>query len=271
MAFAVSTVIGAIGAVAAVGGAAYSVYEGKQAADSQSAAAQDQAQIAGLQAGNVDTEKQALALSTQQQQLQIATQTSVIQDQAQADAIRQQAATLDATRQQRQAVRNGIMARSQALVAATNSGASQPGSTALKQSDASISGQTDTNLLGIAQNLEVGNQLYKINQDITSQYLNAQQENSTYVTQSAALQTQELDTQKQIYSLGGDASTNYASAALSQGNAAIGTGLLQLGSATVSNYSNINKLTNYFGSGTQSSTGQTNFGYTASSYGNGYT
>lgn len=270
MAFAVSTVIAAVGATAAVAGTAYNVYESQKAAGSQAAAAQDQAQIAGLQSANVDVEKQQLALQTQQQQLQIATQTSVIQDQASADSIRQQAASLDAVRQQRQAVRNGIVARSQSLVAATNQGASSPGSTALKQSSASITGQTDTNILGINQNLQVGNQLYAINKDITSQYLNAQTQNSVYVNQSAALQGSVLDTQKQIYALGGDASSNYAQAALSQGNAAIGAGISSLGIATANAYPAINRLTNYFGSGSQTAS-NFNPGYTAQTYGNGQT
>lgn len=270
MAFAVSTVIAAVGAAAAVGGTAYSVYNSEKAAGANAAAAQDQAQIAQLQAGNVSVQKQQLALQTQQQTLQTQTNINVIEDQANADAIRQQAATLDATRQIRQAVRNGIVARSQSLVAATNLGAGQPGSSALSQSNASISGQTNTNITGVNQNLEVGNQLFNINKDITSQYLNAQNSNLSYIQQSQTLQDKSLDTQAQIYSLGGAASSNYASAALATGNSAIGTGLQTLGNAVVTNYSNINKLTNYFGSG-GSSASNTNLGYTSNTYGNGYT
>lgn len=253
MAFAISTVIAGIGAATAVVGLGVNLYEGEKASSANAAAAQDQAQIAALQAQNVGVQKQQLALQTQQQQLQIQTQTSVIQDQAQADAIREQSAELDATRQKRQAIRNGIVARATSLVAATNQGASQPGSTALGQSNASISGQTNTNILGVNQNLGVGEQLYAINKDITSQYLNAQNENSSYVTQSQSLQEQTLNTQASIYALGGQASQSYASAALDTGNAALGTGLLQAGTATVNSYSTINKLTNYFGANSSTS------------------
>jgi hypothetical protein len=248
MAFAVSSVVAAVGAVASVGGTALSFYNSEKAASANADAAQQQAKIAALQAGNVDVEKQQLQLQTQQQNLQTKTNTAVIQDQAQADAIRQQAAELDATRQKRQAVRNGIVARANSLTAATNQGASAPGSTALKQSSADITASTDTNILGVNQNLEVGTQLYDINKSITQQYLNAQQQNSSYVNASAQLQSQELDTQKQIYSLGGTASNDYASAALYSGNAAIGQGLASLGNSVVNSYTNINKLTNYFGS-----------------------
>lgn len=270
MAFAISTVIGVAGLATAGFGLYENISGNEKAASANAAAAQNQAQIAALQAGNVDTQKQQLNLQTQQQQLQIQTQTNVIQDQAQADTIRQQAAELDATRQKREAIRNGIVARSQSLVAATNQGGSAPGSTALKQSNASISGQTDTNLLGITQNLGVGNQLYNINKDITSQYLNAQNENSAYVNTSQQLQSKVLDTQKQIYTLGGSASSDYASAALAQGNAAFGTGLLTAGTAIANNYKTIDKLTNYFGSSGSAASGN-NYGYTAQNYGNGTT
>lgn len=246
--FAVSSVISAVGLAVGVAGIGYSVYNNEKAAEANAAAATDQEGIANLQAANVGVQKQQLALQTQQQTLQTNTNIAVIQDQSQADTIRQQAATLDATRQKREAIRNGIVARAQSLTAATNQGASAPGSSAIKQSDASISGQTDTNLLGITQNQDVGNKLYAINQDITSQYLNAQTANLSYVQQSQVLQDQELDTQGQIYSLGGQASANYASAAISTGNAAIGTGMTQLGNAVVAGYPTINKLTSYFGS-----------------------
>lgn len=269
MAFAVSSVIAAIGVGVAAVGVGTSLYNSEKAASANSAAAATQGQIAQLQAGNVDVQKQQLALTTSQQQLQIKTQESVIQDQSQADAIRQQAAELDATRQRREAVRQGIVARAQSLTNATNQGAGSPGSTAIKQGAGSVTNATNTNILGINQNLDIGNQLYSINKDITSQYLNAQQANSTYVNQSEQLQSQELDTQKQVYALGGTVANDYSSAALSAGNAALGTGLLSAGAAVANSYPTLNKLTNYFGS-----TGQAagnNYGYTSQTYGNGLT
>lgn len=246
MAFAVSTVIAGIGVAVAGAGLVTNIVGQHNAASAQAAAAADQAKIAGLQNENVDVQKQQLALQTSQQQLNIQTQKSVIQDQSQADDIRQQAAVLDSTRQRRAAIRQGIVAQSQSLTTATNQGASAPGSTVGKQSSADISATTDTNLTGISQNLDIGNKLYAINKNITSLYLNAQDQNSSYVNQSQTLQDLVLNTQKQIYSLGGDASSNYASAAISSGNAAIGQGLLSAGTAVAGSYQAINRLTQYF-------------------------
>lgn len=248
MAFAISTVIAGLGLATAAVGVGVSVYNQHEAANSQAAAAQDQAQIAALQSKNVDVQKQQLALQTQQQQLQIQTNKDVINQQSQADALREQASELDATRRRRDAIRQGIVAQSTSLTRATNQGAASPGSTVVAQSQADITGQTNTNVLGINQNLQFGQQLFDINKNISSLYLNAQDANSTFVNQSQVLQNQVLDTQKTIYSLGGDASSNYASAAISSGNAAIGAGMSSLGNSISSNYSAISKLTSYFGS-----------------------
>jgi hypothetical protein len=248
MAFAVSTVIAGVGLAIGAAGLYENVTSAEKAAKANAAAAGNQAQIAGLQAGNVDVQKQELDLQAKQQKLQIQTNDNVIELQSQSDSIRQQAAELDATRRRREAVRQGIVARSQSLVAAANQGASSPGSTALRQSQNSITSGTDQNILAVNQNLGAGAAIFNINKQITAQYLNAQAQNSTYVDQSHDLQSKSLDTQKQVYALGGAANNDYASAALAQGNAALGAGMMSLG-ATVSNaYPTINRLTSYFGS-----------------------
>lgn len=256
MAFAISTIIAGLGLAVSVGGAALSYSNSQKAAEANSAAARNQEQIAGLQAGNVDTQQQQLALQTTQQKLQIDTQKGVIEDQQKADAIRQQAAELDATRRRREAIRTGIVARAQSLTAATNQGAGQPGSTAVAQSAADISGQTNVNINGVNQNLDVGRRLYAINQDITSRYLGAQDANKSYVDQSQVLQSKAFETQRSIYSLGGSASGNFAQAALYSGNASMGAGLQSFGLNVANAYPAINRITSYFGAkaGTQSYT-----------------
>lgn len=253
MAFAASTIIAGLGLAVAAGGEAYSISQSEKAAKANSAAANNQAQIAQLQAGNVDVEQRALQLQTQQQQLQISENQQIIGQQSQAAALQEQAAELDATRRARQAIRQGIVAQATGLTAIVNSGAGQPGSTATKNARADIQGQVNNQELGIAQNRSAGEQLYGIQKNITNISLNAQAQNASYVQQSEALQEQTLNTQKQIYSLGGQASNDFATAALASGNAAIGNGIANLGGSLVSNYSTINRLTNYF-SGSSSST-----------------
>lgn len=246
MAFAVSTVVAAVGVGVAAVGVGTQVYNSAQAGKANAAAAQQQALIASQQAANVDVQKQQLDLTTNQQLLQNQTQRTVIGDQAQADAIRQQAATLDATRRQREAVRSGIVARAQGLATASNEGANEVGSTAFRQSQASVSGQTNTNITGITKNLDLTTKLYDINKQISQTYLDASFKNDEFANQSKVLQDKVLDTQKLIYSEGGTASLDYASAAQSNSNAAIGQGLTTVGTGIINNYDKINNLTNYF-------------------------
>lgn len=265
MAFAVSTIIAGAGLAVAAGGLAYNISQNSKAADAQAAAAGKQAEIGALQAANVDVQKQQLGLQTQQQQLQIQTQKDVITQQGKADELRLQAAELDSKRRTRDAIRQGIVAQATSLVRATNQGAAAPGSSVTSQAGADISGQVATNQAGVVQNLDFGRKLFAINKNISQIYLNAQDANSQFVSQSQGLQNQVLDTQKKIYALGGDASSNYAQAAIAQGNASIGAGVAQLGQMVASNYSTINKLTNYFSAGT-SSAGTSSLNTTGSLY-----
>jgi hypothetical protein len=246
MAFAISTIIGVAGLALGAGGLYMNVSNQQKASNAQSAAAQNQAEIGALQAQNVDVQKQQLALQTNQQQLQITTQKDVINQQAAADQLRVQAAELDSKRRTRDAIRQGIVASSTALVRATNQGAASPGSSVMAQASGDIAGQTGTNIAGVIQNLDFGRKLYAINKNISAIYLNAQDANSQFVSQSQGLQNQVLDTQKKIYALGGEASSNYAQAAIAQGNAAIGQGIMSLGGTIANNSGTLGKLTNYF-------------------------
>ena len=252
MAFAVSTIIAGAGLALSAGGMVMNYSNQQKASKAQAAAAQNQAEIGRLQANNVDVQKTQLGLQTSQQQLQIQTQKEVINKQGEADALRLQAAELDTRRRQRDSIRQGIVANATSLVRATNQGAGAPGSTVGAQAAGDISGQTATNQAGVVQNLDFGRKLFAINKNISQIYLNAQDANSQFVSQSQGLQNQVLDTQKQIYALGGDASSNYAQAAIAQGNAATGAGLTQIGNMVASNFSTINRLTNYFSTSTGS-------------------
>lgn len=253
----ISTIIAAAG-LAIAAGSAYLSYENAQdAKDSNAAAAANQAAIGKLQSANVDTQRAQAGLQANQQKLQIQTQKNVIKDQSDADAIRQQAAELDATRRRREIIRQSIVARAQGLSVATGQGANSQGSSATQQAYASISGQADVNLSGINQASEAGRKLFNINKDITAQTLHAQDQNSTYVDQSLALQGSVFDTQKKIYELGGQANQNYASAAASSSNASMWSGIGSLGMNIAGNAGTLSNITSYFSGGTTSAYGST--------------
>lgn len=85
----------------------------------------------------------------------------------QADAQRKQQMELDANRKQLEVFRNSQRARALALNNATSSG-SQFGS-GLQGGYGQIAGASGTNLLGIGQNLEIGENLFGINSKISSE------------------------------------------------------------------------------------------------------
>lgn len=88
----------------------------------------------------------------------------------QAEAVRQRAMELDARRKQMEIVRNQNKARAMALATANNQGG-QLGS-GLQGGYGGISGQSLTNLQGINQNLEFGQQLFGINSAISQDKIN---------------------------------------------------------------------------------------------------
>lgn len=83
----------------------------------------------------------------------------------QIQAQKRQAMELTARRDQLQNIRNTQIQRSMALNSATNQGA-QFG-TGLAGGYGQISGQSVTNAVGIAQNLEIGRNLFDLNEDIS--------------------------------------------------------------------------------------------------------
>ncbi len=82
-------------------------------------------------------------------------------EQQKQDEMRRQAMELDARRKTLETVRNQQRARSAALAAASNQGAAA--GSGLQGGYGQISGATNTGLLGISQNLELGNQMFDSN------------------------------------------------------------------------------------------------------------
>ena len=83
-----------------------------------------------------------------------------------AEGLRQRQANLEASRARRSAIRESIIARSQALSNATGSGASF--GSGIKGAVGGIQTQTANNLLGINQGQQIGNGIFQANRDIAS-------------------------------------------------------------------------------------------------------
>lgn len=130
----------------------------------------------------------------QQQQAgkkQAQVQEQIIAEQRRAEELRKQQMELDAARRRREIVRKQIAARAVAQATATAQGAGQAGSSALPGAYGGISSKTNTDILGVDQNEEIGGKLFDINGNISNLY-----------RQSAQYQSNEA-TYKGLFSLGG--------------------------------------------------------------------
>src|ERR1041384_4701100 len=102
-------------------------------------------------------------------QAQIASQEAGVKQQIagyeiQADQQRRRQMELDAQRKQMEVLRNAQRARALGLQAATSQGASL--GSGLQGGYGQISGAANTNLLGIGQNLQIGENLFDINANV---------------------------------------------------------------------------------------------------------
>lgn len=117
-------------------------------------------------------------------------QKQIVQLQQQADQQRQQQMTLMGRRSQTEAIRNSQRARSLALNNAAGEGA-QYGS-GLQGGYGNIAGQTNTNMLGINQNLQIGQNMFGITSQENTAKINLASDQSAQQQGSA------------LASLGGD-------------------------------------------------------------------
>jgi len=245
----------AILAATAIGGVAlsgYGMYEQQQGRNAQVAGAQQQAAGARVQ---------ALAAQQASEGAQRQVEGAIVQNQAnktiigleqQTDEQRRLAMELDARRSMRQTIRQAQVARAQGLAAATNQGA-QFGS-GLQGGYGQVSGDMNTSLLGIGQNLAIGRAIFGINSQIGQQKLAVAggqdiiNEGSGIIARSQGLAAQGAGI---IAQAGG-------TIAAGAGQAAMGAGLTSLGSMITQNAGTIanvgtyglNSIGSAFGSGT---------------------
>lgn len=150
-------VVGAVAAVASVGVTAYGMNQSQKAAQANQEFNQQQA----------DRNNALIDKQNAQAQEQIGIQNVIIGDEQKADDVRRQAMSLDAKRKSLETLRSGQQAYALSLSTGTAQGA-QFGS-GMAGGLAQTKGSTNSQLLGISQNLQSGNSIFDINQDISAQ------------------------------------------------------------------------------------------------------
>jgi len=156
------------------------------------------------------------------------------------------AMNLDAQRKQLEVVRQAQRARSLALATATAQGANKGGTSALGGAYGQVAGQTNTNLQGIAQNLQIGKNIFGLNAGITNQRVGLNDLQDWLAQQQADLTTQKSQLIQQYAQKGADIQTLYAGygsqLASAQGLSAIGSGMTQAAGTLFNAGMNFNKL-----------------------------
>lgn len=101
------------------------------------------------------------AVSYRASQQQVKAQKQLVAAQQSAENSRQQQMNLDATRKKREIIRQAQVARAAAVSTANAQGAGD--TSALAGAEGAISGQSGVNYLGVAQNQQIGNDIFSAN------------------------------------------------------------------------------------------------------------
>jgi hypothetical protein len=102
-----------------------------------------------------------------------------IRAQQKAEASREQGMKLDAMRKQREAIRQGMLARSQALTVGSNQGAGY--GSGITGAEAGATQQSAYNVLGVSEQSQIGSQIFQANREA----FNAKKEQADAGTLSA--------------------------------------------------------------------------------------
>jgi hypothetical protein len=206
-----------------------------EAARQQAGISRDQAATSVIYAGqdrdlNIQAANQSAAAST----ASLALSTSTVQAQQRIEAQRRSAMELDARRNQLEIVRNQQRARALGLSNATHSGTKS--SSGLQGAYGQVSGQTGVNLLGVQQNLQIGQNIFDQNANISSNNIAMAQLQNNYALQQAANQTTKSNLVYNLASANAGFQTRMADtqtlASQGSGMVAMGQGQAQMGAAT---------------------------------------
>lgn len=137
---------------------------------------------------NYDLETRASDLSRSYSNRSQEITRSTIQQEMAIQQQRRQAMELDASRKQKEVIRNQQRARSLALTTATAQGASR--GSGLQGGYGQISGQSGVNALGIQQNLQIGRNIFDYNYQISQNRIAASELETQYSNDRADLQNE---------------------------------------------------------------------------------
>jgi len=233
----ISTIIMAGAAVASAGTAAYGMYEQSEGRSASTAAASEQARVAGLQAqesARAATEEagltaQASQLSIDASEASTTINKDIVGGERAIELQKLQAMRVTSSRAQLEILREEQRKMSLGLTVATAQGA-QFGS-GLQGAKGQISGQSGVNILGEQQNLQIGENIFSLNAGISNQRMSLFDLQNLYTRQQADLQTQQAQLKARTAQTQANLTTQYTAAG---GQLATGQGQSAFGGSIVS-------------------------------------
>jgi len=216
----------------------------QQGANIQAQAAQQQAQISKEQAASSvvfagqerDVNLLASAQSVEASNKSFGINQNIITSEQGVEAQKQQAMEVDARRQQMEIIRNQQRGRALSLTTGVAQGGSgyARGASARGGVYGQLSGQTGVNLLGVQQNLDIGRNIFGLNQNISNQRIAGNELEHTYALQQAANQTAKANLTYQYAATNAGYQTRLADSQgaglVAQGGGQVGLGQAQMAS-----------------------------------------
>lgn len=286
---------------------AYTSYQGQQTAKQgaqqaqqgamiQAEAARQQAEISKEQAGSsvqFAGKERDINILASQQSIDASNKSfdinkGIIAGQQDIEVQKQKAMELDARRQQLEVIRNQQRGRALSLTTGVAQGGSGfvGGSSARGGAQGQISGQTGVNLLGIQQNLQIGRDIFGLNEGISNNRIAQADLQHTYELQQAANQTTKAntaydyavvnagyqtrlaDTQTLMSQGSGQVAAGQGQMQLGQMQSSFGSQLMAAGPQIFSAGTNFNQLSgsSFWGSANSYSSNYNNVGFTGSPF-----
>lgn len=222
---------------------------GNSSSKQQAQIAQQQAfiqqQINQQQQASIALQQQAADIKYKQDLGNLKASAETVQQQQQAEETRRNLMELDARRRSREAIRDTIIARANAVAAGSSKGANIFGGNV----DSSITGSLSqiqnrgfSNVLGINQALYGGRNIFDINKNISDIWLGQNQASQGYLTQSYGIESANRGIQQTVFNLNSQQAALSAQAANLATQSSTAQGISNIGNTLLGNSTGIGNI-----------------------------
>lgn len=241
----IQAIIGAVGLGASLLGGFMGNSSSKQQAQIAQQQAMVQMQINQQQQASLALQQQVANIKYQQDLGNLKASAETVQQQQQAEETRRNLMELDARRRSREAIRDTIIARANAVATGSSKGANVFGSnadTSITGSISQIQNRGFSNVLGINQALYGGRNIFDINKNISDIWLGQNTASQGYLTQSFGLEQANRRIQATVFNLNSQQAALSAQAAQIGSSQGLAQGISSIGGALLGNSTGIGNI-----------------------------